>query len=107
MPTFEIAVTCLLFLIAWFWLDTLRAREAGISAARALCDRRNLQLLDDTVASESLRLARDDDGKVLLRRVYGFEYSDTGDNRRHGSVTLLGKHVVMLDITGQVLELVK
>jgi len=107
MPTFEIAVTCVLFLVAWFWLDTLRAREAGIAAARALCDSRNLQLLDDTVSSESLRLARDDDGKVRLRRVYGFEYSDTGDNRRHGAVTLLGKQVVMLDVTGTVLELVK
>lgn len=107
MPTFELSVICLLALVAWFWLDTLRAREAGIAAARALCLGRGLQLLDDTVASESLRLARDDDGKVRFRRVYAFEYSDTGDNRRHGSVTLLGSRVIMLDVTERVLELVK
>ena len=51
MPTFELFIIAVLGLIAWFWLDTLRAREAGISAARQLCDKRNLQLLDDTVAS--------------------------------------------------------
>lgn len=38
---------------------------------------------------------------------YAFEYSDTGDNRRHGSVTLLGSRVIMLDVTERVLELVK
>ncbi|MBX3686434.1 MAG: DUF3301 domain-containing protein [Rhodocyclaceae bacterium] len=107
MPTFELFIIAVLGLIAWFWLDTLRAREAGISAARQLCDKRNLQLLDDTVASESLRLARDDEGRVVLRRVYGFEFSDNGNNRRHGSVTLLGKRVVMLDVSENVLELVR
>ena len=107
MPTFELFIIALLGLIAWFWLDTLRAREAGISAARQLCDKRNLQLLDDTVASESLRLARDDEGRVVLRRVYGFEFSDNGNNRRHGSVTLLGKRVVMLGVSENVLELVR
>ena len=107
MPTFELFIIAVLGLIAWFWLDTLRAREAGISAARQLCDKRNLQLLDDTVASEALRLARDDEGRVVLRRVYGFEFSDNGNNRRHGSVTLLGKRVVMLDVSENVLELVR
>jgi len=57
-----------------------------------------LQLLDDTVAISSLRLARNDDGRLLLRRVYDFEYSDTGDNRRHGSVVMLGHRVVVLNL---------
>lgn len=107
MPTLEISVILILAVLTWFWLDTLRAREAGIAAARELCDKQNLQLLDDTVASESLRLARDDNGRVMLRRVYAFEYSDTGDNRRRGSVTLLGRRVVMLNVASNVLELVK
>ena len=44
---------------------------------------------------------------MVLRRVYGFEFSDNGNNRRHGSVTLLGKRVVMLDVSENVLELVR
>ena len=39
-----------------------------------------------------------DDGRLLLRRVYNFEYSDTGDNRRNGSVVLLGHRVVLLNV---------
>jgi hypothetical protein len=33
-----------------------------------------------------------------LRRTYAFEYSDTGDNRRSGSVTLLGDTVELLHV---------
>ena len=83
---------------AWLWLDSLKARDAGIAAARAACQSEDLQLLDDTVAIASLRLARNDDGRLLLRRVYDFEYSDTGDNRRNGSVVMLGHRVVVLKL---------
>ena len=83
---------------AWLWLDSLKARDAGIAAARAACQSEDLQLLDDTVAISSLRLARNDAGRLLLQRVYDFEYSDTGDNRRNGSVVLLGHRVLVLNI---------
>ena len=83
---------------AWLWLDSLKARDGGIAAARAACNTEGLQLLDDTVSLASLRPVRNDDGRLLLRRVYNFEYSDTGDNRRNGSVVLLGHRVVLLNV---------
>lgn len=83
---------------AWLWLDGLKAREIGIAAARQACLDEGFQLLDDTVAGSLLRLARDDDGQLKLRRVFSFEYSDTGDNRRSGSVTLFGHRVEMLHV---------
>ncbi|WP_313950188.1 DUF3301 domain-containing protein [Accumulibacter sp.] len=92
-------LSLLLMLAAgWFWIDSFKAREAGIRAVRAACDAEELQLLDDTVALGSLRPGRDDDGRMRLRRVYHFEYSDTGDNRRNGHVTLLGSELVMLHL---------
>jgi hypothetical protein len=84
---------------AWLWMDGLRARDGGIAAARAACHAEGLQLLDDTVSLSGLRLARDEGGRLMLRRVYDFEYSDTGDNRRKGRVTLLGDEVEMLYIS--------
>jgi len=83
---------------AWLWLDGLKARDAGIAAARAACNGEGLQLLDDTVSLASLLLARSDEGRLMLRRAYDFEYSDTGDNRRRGSVVLLGHRVVLLNV---------
>jgi len=73
-----------------FWIDTLRARERAVAAGRAACTRYGVQLLDDTVAFAKLRLARDDDGRLRLRRTYAFEFSDTGNNRRRGAIVMLG-----------------
>ncbi len=83
---------------AWLWLDSLKARDDGIAAVRSACLSEDLQLLDDTVSLASLRPARNEDGRLMLRRVYDFEYSDTGDNRRNGSVVLLGHRAVVLNV---------
>ena len=73
-----------------FWVDSLRAREAALVAGRAACERYDLLLLDDTVAVTRLRLARNEEGRLRVARAYGFEFSDTGNNRRRGSISLLG-----------------
>ena len=101
MELLELTVLGLLAAAIWLWLDSLGTREIGVRAVRTACVEEGLQLLDDTVAIRSLRLARDDDGQLRLRRVYGFEYSDTGDNRRPGSVTLLGQRVEYLHLRPQ------
>jgi hypothetical protein len=98
VPTLEIASLVLLGALGWFWLDSLKARDAAIVAARKACDSEGLQFLDETVAIGGLKPARNDDGQLLLRRVYNFEYSDTGDNRRQGSVVLLGQRVMVLNV---------
>ena len=98
MPVLEIVSLAVLGGLAWLWFDSLKARDTGIEAARAACAVEGLQLLDDTVAIASLTLARNDDGQLLLRRAYEFEYSDTGDNRRRGSVVMLGQRVMILNV---------
>lgn len=98
MPTFEIISLILLGGLAWLWMDSFKAREAGMQATRLACESENLQLLDDTVSLASLRPGRREDGQLLLRRVYAFEFSDTGDNRRKGSVVLLGNRVLVVNI---------
>ncbi len=101
MELLELLVLALLGAAVWLWLDSLKAREIGVKAAEAACADEGLQFLDDTVAIRSLRLIRDDDGRLRLRRIYGFEYSDTGDNRRPGTVTLLGQRVELLHVRPQ------
>lgn len=73
-----------------FWVDTLRAREAALVAGRTACERYGLMLLDDTVAVTRMRLTRNAEGGLRIARTYGFEFSDTGNNRRHGAISLLG-----------------
>jgi len=76
-----------------FWVDSLRARERALAAGRAACERGGLQFLDETVAGAGLRLARNDAGELRIRRVFAFEFSDTGNNRRQGSIVVLGAEV--------------
>ena len=76
-----------------FWIDSLRAREKALAAGRAACERNGLQLLDETVSGAATRLARDAEGQLRIRRVFVFEFSDTGNNRRRGSITLIGAEV--------------
>jgi hypothetical protein len=101
MPIYETIFLLLAGFGVWLWLDTLKAREVGIRAAQQACAEEGLQFLDETVSGESSRPARDDEGRFKLRRVFVFEYSDTGDNRRAGSVTMLGHTVEMLHIRPQ------
>jgi hypothetical protein len=98
MPSFEIALVVLMAAGVWLWAANLRAREAAVRAAREACASEGLLLLDDTVAMSALKPARDDNGRIALQRTYDFEFSDTGDNRRRGSVVLLGDRVVLFNI---------
>ena len=76
--------------LAAFWADALRAREAALRFARQVCERQHLMLLDETVSCIKLRLRRNEEGELRIWRTYVFEFTDTGDDRRDGVLTLLG-----------------
>lgn len=94
----EIAGILLFAALAWLWLDSLKAREIAVRGAREACAAEGLMLLDYTVAIASLKLARDDEGRIRIQRAYDFEYSDTGDNRLKGGIVLLDHRVVLLNV---------
>ena len=104
MPVLEVLSILLLAAIAWLWLDSLKAREAAVRAAREVCTAEGVQFLDDTVAISNLKPVRDDDGNLTLQRSYSFEYSDTGDNRLKGSVVMQGHRVALLNVGPRVLH---
>lgn len=111
IPWPETIALLALLSLAWFWYDSFQARAVALAAARATCRAEDLLLLDETVALTELRPVRDDDSHLRLRRVYQFEYSDTGDNRRLGRVTLIGSDLLFCTLgpeqrrqTGSVLE---
>jgi hypothetical protein len=78
---------------ALLWADSLKSRELAVKAGRSACERYQLQFLDDTVSFARMRLARDEEGQLKISRTYTFEFSDTGNNRRHGAIIMLGGDV--------------
>ncbi len=109
----ELAALLIAVAVGWYWLDTLNAREAALAAGQEACAAEGFQFLDWTVAQQRIRFDRDGDGQMKLRRVYRFEYSDTGNNRLEGSVVLLGREVLAVRLatppapvyTGNVIDL--
>ena len=89
----EVAAIVLIAVGIFLWIDSLRARERAVQAGRSACERYRLQFLDDTVSFARLRLARNEDGELRIARTYSFEFSDTGNNRRHGAITMLGSEL--------------
>ncbi len=98
MPTFEILSLILLGVVVWFWLDGMKVRDIAIREARDACEAEGLQFLDETVATAKIRFVRDDDGRLVLQRVYAFEFSDTGSNRRPGSIVMRGQEVLFVNV---------
>ena len=94
----EIAALAASAAVAFLWLDSMRARERAIRAGRSACARYRLQFLDETVAFARLRLRRDEEGRLKIARTYTFEFSDTGDNRRHGAIVMLGGELLDLQL---------
>jgi hypothetical protein len=93
------ALSIILFtLIGWYGYDAIQAKEAAIAAARRACARHQQQLLDETVVLARLRPRRDRSGRVRWWRRYRFEFSEDGEQRRGGELTMLGRRVTGLSL---------
>lgn len=92
----EIATIAVCVAAFWFVWNQMKTRELANDAMREACELRGFLFLDDTVSLRSIRPKRDDEGRVRLARVYTFQYSDTGHNRRDGSIALLGLAITAL-----------
>jgi hypothetical protein len=78
-----------LAMLAWFFFDSLRARERALVLCRQACERAGMQFLDETVALARLGIRRGSHS-LIWRRMYRFEYSDDGTRRGSGWVILRG-----------------
>lgn len=98
MDFFDVLGLLFIAAIVWLWLDSLKAREMAVSAARAACQSEGLLLLDETVSIQRLSPGRDGESMLRIRRLYAFEYSDTGNDRRAGSLVMLGSRVLVINL---------
>lgn len=101
LPIEELLLLLCVLLLIWFWIESLRAREIAMRAASQACAEEGLQLLDETVSGQGLRFARNANGTLEFQREFGFEFTDTGDNRRRGKLTLEGRRVTLLQLQPQ------
>lgn len=79
--------------VAWFWHDSLAARESANAAASEACEATGAALLDGTVAFRKIQAVRVTGGGAGLRRTYVFDYTRDGSTRQQGFVILTGHSV--------------
>lgn len=84
--------------IGMYWWHAHAVKEYALQITRKRCQDFDVQLLDDTVVLRGLWLRRGDDGAVHWWRSYLFEFTATGDDRYPGSVEMLGRRVIALEL---------
>lgn len=75
---------------AWLW-HSYGIREYALASVRRHCKKMDVELLDGNVAFLRLALIRDARGQRRFSRVYGFEFTVTGEQRHQGSIVMFGK----------------
>lgn len=85
-------------IVVWLWQWSIASREHVLAISGRTCRDLGFQQLDETVALRRMTPVRDE-GRLKLRRVYGFEFSIDGADRHLGEVALLGSEIewVVLD----------
>lgn len=79
------------------WLKLSVARERAVQEARRQCELHGLQLLDETVGLQHLRLCRAN-GLRRVERCYGFEVSIDGHDRAPGRLWMIGDSLSSLSL---------
>ncbi|MEA5445574.1 DUF3301 domain-containing protein [Gammaproteobacteria bacterium AB-CW1] len=93
----HIMVLVLFGVIAWFWRDSLAARELAIEAARRTCKSTGVQFLDQTVSIAAFWPMLGNRGLRFKRR-YRFEFSTDGTDRHPGQAELYGRRVARVHL---------
>lgn len=87
-----------LAVIARYWWLAHAVKELALQATRKHCADLGVQLLDETVVLRGWWLRRDERGRVHGWRSFLFEFTATGDDRYPGSIEMLGKRVIAIQL---------
>jgi Protein of unknown function (DUF3301) len=88
-----LALLAAMLATAWFWHDSLGARETANAAALETCQGTGAMLLDGTVAFRRIEAVRVLGGSLGLRRTYVFDYTRDGATRQQGFVVVTGRTI--------------
>lgn len=98
LSLFDVALLMLFVAAAaWLWRGH-GIREQALRLARRHCEKIDIELLDENVALQGLRLLRDRQGRLRLAREYSFEFTVTGDQRLHGRIILFGHQLASVEL---------
>lgn len=94
--SFSVIFLALGIAAAAFWFSGRAAAERATEHGRRACKYAGVQWLDQSVHQVRVRLGRDSEGRLRWQRQFRFEYSDGGQDRHAGLVTMIGAELSSL-----------
>ncbi|NOT12713.1 MAG: DUF3301 domain-containing protein [Methylococcaceae bacterium] len=92
-------ITCITILgCFWYWSSAKTVHEVAYYAVKQHCLSLQLQMLDDYVAFNAISIKRDNQGRLRFMRRYHFEFSATGNERYNGTITILGRQTINIQL---------
>ncbi|MEH6470027.1 MAG: DUF3301 domain-containing protein [Halopseudomonas sp.] len=82
-----------LAIVAYIWWHGRGLKDSAFRVVKRYCDEQDLQLLDEGLVLNKVRIGRGETGMLCLRRRYRFEFSTTGDERYVGTIDVLGTRI--------------
>jgi hypothetical protein len=94
-----LSLLLLILLLLWLWRTGQDSRDTAIVTARETCERQGLQFLDGTPELQKIRPCFSRHGGPGLQRIYTFDYSADGIERKTGCIIMHNTQVsaVLLD----------
>jgi len=84
--------------VGGYWWQSHAVKDMALQIVRKHCADFGVQLLDETVVLRGLWLRRGEGGGLRWWRSYLFEFTATGDDRYPGSVEMLGRRLLALEL---------
>ena len=83
---------------AWLFWRQLAIRERALAHALMVCEKNDVQLLDQGIGFAGFKLHKGKRGGWNLWREYVFEFTSTGEQRYKGRVFFEGQTVVRTEL---------
>ncbi len=87
---YDVIIFFVFILLVMYWWRISDQKTFAIRNAKEYCLQRNVQLLDQTLVFQGLRLEKANFKHPRLCRVYEFEFSSNSEDRFKGEIILSG-----------------
>lgn len=87
---YDVIIFFIFILLVMHWWRISEQKTFAIRNAKEYCKSRDVQLLDQTLVFQGLRLEKAINKRRKICRVYQFEFSSNGEDRYKGEIILNG-----------------
>lgn len=98
MDIYQLIAISIIGLIIWLVWQHNNISISASTAAKHRCQKEGIQLLDQTVVLQKMRIIKSKRSIITLQRTYQFEFSSVGDYRYQGTIKMQGRYIESIEL---------